>query len=57
MRAAAVREIDDALSAARCSAELAGRETDDFVVRELLLTVIRQIDRAVEHVRRLHASP
>jgi hypothetical protein len=50
---AAVAEISDALHAARCSAELAGMETDEFVVRELVLTVIQQIDRAAAAARRL----
>jgi hypothetical protein len=50
---ATVVEITDALQAARCSAELAGMGTDEFVVRELLLTVIQQIDRAAPPPRRL----
>jgi hypothetical protein len=50
---ATVTEISDALHAARCSAELAGMETAEFVVRELLLTVIQQIDRAAAGARRL----
>lgn len=53
---AAVREIDDALCAARCAAQLAGDATDDFVIRELLLAVIHEIDRAADHVHRLHVS-
>jgi len=52
-RDAAVSEINNALCGARCSAELAGTETGDLVVRELLLTVIQQIDRAAAAVRRL----
>ncbi|OLC03012.1 MAG: hypothetical protein AUH45_06990 [Gemmatimonadetes bacterium 13_1_40CM_69_22] len=48
---ATVAEIHDALCAARCSAELAGMETDEFVVRELLLAVVAQIDRAATAVR------
>lgn len=52
-RTATVAEIEDALCAARCSAQLAGLETEEFVVRELLLAVLQQIDRAVEAVRRL----
>jgi hypothetical protein len=52
-RALALRaELVDALCVARCSAQLAGLETDDFVVRELLLTVMRQIDRAADIIRR-----
>jgi len=43
---ATAADLRNALSAARCSAELAGMQTDEFVVRELLLTVIQQIDRA-----------
>ena len=50
---ATTAEIHDALSAARCSAELAGAETEEFIVRELLLTVIQQIDRAAAAARRL----
>ncbi len=50
---AVVSDINNALCAARCSAQLAGLETDEFVVRELLLTVIQQIDRAAGAVRRL----
>ncbi len=52
-RDATLSEINNALCGARCSAELAGMETSDFVVRELLLTVIQQIDRAAAAVRRL----
>lgn len=54
--AATVAELNEALFAARASAQLAGREASDFVVRELLLVVIRQIDRAAERVRRLHGD-
>ena len=50
---AAVAELNDALDAARCSAELAGMATGEFVVRELLLAVIQQIDRAAAVARRL----
>ncbi len=53
-RAAIVAEANNALCAARCSAQLAGLETRDFVVRELLLTVMEQIDRAATAVRQLH---
>lgn len=53
-RRGAVRaEIDDALGAARCAAELAGLGTREFVVRELVVTVVQQIDRAAAGVRRL----
>jgi len=46
-------EVMNALCVARCSAQLAGYETREFVVRELLLTVIQQIDRAAATARRL----
>ncbi len=49
---AAVAEIHDALCAARCCAKLAGMEADEFVVRELLLAVVEQIDRARTALRR-----
>jgi hypothetical protein len=52
-RAAALADIADALSAARCATRLAGLQTTDFVVRELLLAVIEQLDRAVAVARRL----
>ena len=52
-RDATLSEINNALCGARCAAELAGMETGDFVVRELLLTVLQQIDRAAAAVRRL----
>lgn len=52
-REAAVAEVGNALGAARCAAQLAGLETGEFMVRELLLTVIQQIDRAAAAVRRL----
>jgi hypothetical protein len=54
--AAAWAELENALGTARCSAQLAGLEAEEFVVRELLLTVIRAIDRAADSVRRLYAS-
>ena len=50
-RLAAVAELNNALCVARCSAQLAGMQTDEFVVRELLLTVVQQIDRAAEAMR------
>ena len=53
---ATVAEITDALHAARCAAELAGVETEEFVVRELLLAVVQQIDRATSAVRLLPAT-
>lgn len=52
-RQAAFAEVNDALCAARCAAQLAGLESEAFVVRELLLTVIQQIDRAAVVARRL----
>ena len=52
-REAEVAEVARALAAARCAARLAGLRTGEFVVRELLLTVIQQIDRAAEAARRL----
>lgn len=56
-RRAAILEVNNALCIARCSAQLAGMETQDFVVRELLLTAIQQIDRAAAGVRRLVQAP
>ncbi len=56
-RLAAVAELNNALCVARCSAQLAGMEARDFVVRELLLTVIQQIDRAAEVIRRFPSLP
>ena len=52
-RAVALADIADALSTARCATRLAGLETTDFLVRELLLMVILQLDRAVGVARRL----
>ncbi len=52
-RSAALSEVADALGAARCSARLAGLESGDFLVRELLLTVIDQLDRAAAIARRV----
>jgi len=52
-REAELAELARALAAARCAARLAGLRTGEFVVRELLLTVIQQIDRAAEAARRL----
>jgi hypothetical protein len=57
LRAAAAAEIRDALAAARCSIRLAGMQTDEFVVRELLLAVVQQLDRAAAHARGLYGSP
>ena len=55
-REATLGEVKNALHAARCSAQVAGSQTEEFVVRELLLTVIQQLDRAVTALRRLPAS-
>ena len=51
-RQAALAEVTNALGAARCAARIAGMETGEFAVRELLLTVIQQIDRAAAVLRR-----
>jgi len=51
-RLAVLAEHTNALCVARCAAQLAGMETGEFVVRELLLAVVQQIDRAAEAVRR-----
>jgi hypothetical protein len=52
-RRAVLNDVMNALCVARCSAQLAGYETQQFVVRELLLTVIHEIDRAAAAARRL----
>lgn len=52
-RLAALADVNSALAAARCAAQLAGFEAREFLARELLLTVIEQIDRAAVLVRRL----
>ena len=52
-REAEVAEVAGALAAARCAARLAGLGTSDFVVRELLLSVIHEINRAETAVARL----
>ena len=52
-RVATLAEMADALGAARSAARLAGCETHDFLVRELLLALIGQIDRATAALRRL----
>jgi len=52
-RLAALADLTNALSGARCAAQLAGLETGEFLVRELLLRVIDQIDRAAVMARRL----
>jgi hypothetical protein len=52
-RRAVHNEVINALCVARCSAQLAGYETQEFLVRELMLTAIQQIDRAAAALRRL----
>ena len=56
-READLAEVAHALAAARCAARLAGRGTGEFVVRELLLTVIQQIDRAAASPVLHHPPP
>ncbi len=53
LRQAALAELNNALCAARCAAQLAGMESADFGVKELLLTTLAQIDRAAVVARRL----
>jgi hypothetical protein len=53
LRQAAMAELNNALCAARCAAQLAGMESTDFGVKELLLTTLAQIDRAAVVARRL----
>lgn len=45
-REAAIAEVRNALAAARCAARLAGLKSRELVVRELLLNVIEQTERA-----------
>jgi uncharacterized protein YqiB (DUF1249 family) len=52
-RDATVAEACNALHAARCAVQLAGSQTEEFVVREVLLRVIQQLDRAAAALRRL----
>ncbi|HYS61490.1 MAG TPA: hypothetical protein VEM27_12940 [Gemmatimonadales bacterium] len=56
-RDAEIVEVAHALAAARCAARLAGLGTGEFVVRELLLTVIQQIDRAATSPVLHHPPP
>jgi hypothetical protein len=56
-READLAEVTHALAAARCAARLAGLGTGEFVVRELLLTVIQQIDRAAASPVLHHPPP
>lgn len=52
-RDALLADLNNALCVARCAAQLAGLETAEFAVRELLLTVLGEIDRAAGVARRL----
>jgi hypothetical protein len=52
-REAEIAEVAHALAAARCAARLAGLGTGDFVVRELLLSVIDEINRVERALTRL----
>jgi len=52
-READVAEVAHALAAARCAARLAGLGTGECVVRELLLGVIDEINRAERAVSQL----
>ena len=52
-REAEIAEEAHALAAARYAARLAGLATSEFVVRELLLSVIHEINRAEAAVVRL----
>jgi len=45
-RQAGVAQVGRAIAAARCAVRLAGLRTGDFAVRELLLNVIDELDRA-----------
>ncbi len=52
-READIAEVAHALAAARCAARLAGLGTGECVVRELLLGVIDEINRAERAVSQL----
>jgi len=52
-REAEIAEVAHALAAARCAARLAGLATSEFVVRELLLSVIDEINRSERVLTRL----
>ena len=52
-RDAEMVEVAHALAAARCAARLAGLGTGEFVVRELLLGVIHELNRAERAVSQL----
>ena len=55
-REAEIAEVRNALAAARCAARLAGLRTRELVVRELLLSVIDETDRAERGVARLFST-
>jgi hypothetical protein len=55
-REAAISEVRDALAAARCAARLARLGSRELVVRELLLNVIEETDRAERGVARLFST-
>ncbi len=55
-REAEIAEVARALAAARCAARLAGLGTGEWVVRELLLSVIAEIDDAERAVSQLSRS-
>lgn len=52
-RTAALTEAHQAIGAARCAARLAGDATHEFAVRELLLSVLSELERAERALRRL----
>jgi hypothetical protein len=45
-REAGIADVGRALAAARCAARLAGLRTGEFEMRELLLSVIDELNRA-----------
>ena len=45
-REAGIAQVGRAIAAARCAVRLAGLETGDFAVRELLLGAIEELGRA-----------
>lgn len=51
--AATIAAARGAVQAARCAVELAGLESHEFVVRELLLTALAQLGQASSALRRL----
>jgi hypothetical protein len=56
-REAGIAEVARALAAARCATRLAGLGTGEFVVREILLGVIDEINRAERAVANLLSTP